>query len=159
MQFFLTNLSSRSVGLLWVQTVNILNSVCVCMCRQTSGHLGSLCTGDIKRRRKAAPVGASSAAGNTHTFIYHILLFTRVQSIPDHIRMTARLVAVVTVESLRHVTGLAAQCISSPDTTRKAHACVTQGSEFTELRFRTGNIISEIWIIWKRIRLIYESLL
>ncbi|KAI7800228.1 G patch domain-containing protein 2 isoform X1 [Triplophysa rosa] len=31
--------------------------------RQTSGHLGSLCTGDIKRRRKAAPVGASSAAG------------------------------------------------------------------------------------------------
>ncbi|XP_047244877.1 G patch domain-containing protein 2 isoform X1 [Girardinichthys multiradiatus] len=25
--------------------------------RQTSGHLGSLCTGDIKRRRKAAPLG------------------------------------------------------------------------------------------------------
>lgn len=26
--------------------------------RQTSGHLGSLCTGDVKRRRKAAPMGA-----------------------------------------------------------------------------------------------------
>ncbi|XP_065112456.1 G patch domain-containing protein 2 isoform X1 [Paramisgurnus dabryanus] len=35
----------------------------VCVCRQTSGHLGSLCTGDIKRRRKAAPVGAPSASG------------------------------------------------------------------------------------------------
>ncbi|XP_051951788.1 G patch domain-containing protein 2 isoform X2 [Xyrauchen texanus] len=31
--------------------------------RQTSGHLGSLCTGDIKRRRKAAPVAAPSASG------------------------------------------------------------------------------------------------
>uniref|UniRef100_A0AAY5F2A4 G-patch domain-containing protein n=1 Tax=Electrophorus electricus TaxID=8005 RepID=A0AAY5F2A4_ELEEL len=27
--------------------------------RQTSGHLGSLCTGDVKRRRKAAPMGNS----------------------------------------------------------------------------------------------------
>ncbi|KAI4895717.1 hypothetical protein NFI96_026584, partial [Prochilodus magdalenae] len=31
--------------------------------RQTSGHLGSLCTGDVKRRRKAAPMGAPSSAG------------------------------------------------------------------------------------------------
>lgn len=31
--------------------------------RQTSGHLGSLYTGDIKRRRKAAPVVAPSASG------------------------------------------------------------------------------------------------
>ncbi|XP_059354207.1 G patch domain-containing protein 2-like isoform X1 [Carassius carassius] len=31
--------------------------------RQTSGHLGSLCTGDIKRRRKAAPVAAPSSSG------------------------------------------------------------------------------------------------
>ncbi|XP_066532120.1 G patch domain-containing protein 2 isoform X3 [Hoplias malabaricus] len=29
--------------------------------RQTSGHLGSLCTGDVKRRRKAAPMGAPSS--------------------------------------------------------------------------------------------------
>ncbi|AWP19896.1 putative G patch domain-containing protein 2 [Scophthalmus maximus] len=28
--------------------------------RQTSGHLGSLCTGDVKRRRKAAPLGSSA---------------------------------------------------------------------------------------------------
>ncbi|KAK0154455.1 G patch domain-containing protein 2 [Merluccius polli] len=27
--------------------------------RQTSGHLGSLCTGDVKRRRKAAPLGST----------------------------------------------------------------------------------------------------
>ncbi|XP_051954339.1 G patch domain-containing protein 2-like isoform X2 [Xyrauchen texanus] len=33
--------------------------------RQTSGHLGSLCTGDVKRRRKAAPVAAPSATGFT----------------------------------------------------------------------------------------------
>ncbi|XP_028858794.1 G patch domain-containing protein 2 isoform X1 [Denticeps clupeoides] len=31
--------------------------------RQTSGHLGSLCTGDVKRRRKAAPMGAPSTTG------------------------------------------------------------------------------------------------
>ncbi|XP_036436989.1 G patch domain-containing protein 2 isoform X2 [Colossoma macropomum] len=31
--------------------------------RQTSGHLGSLCTGDVKRRRKAAPMGAPSSTG------------------------------------------------------------------------------------------------
>ncbi|XP_060739590.1 G patch domain-containing protein 2 isoform X2 [Tachysurus vachellii] len=31
--------------------------------RQTSGHLGSLCTGDIKRRRKAAPMGAPLSTG------------------------------------------------------------------------------------------------
>ncbi|XP_075900820.1 G patch domain-containing protein 2 isoform X1 [Nelusetta ayraudi] len=28
--------------------------------RQTSGHLGSLCTGDVKRRRKAAPLGSTA---------------------------------------------------------------------------------------------------
>ncbi|XP_075993867.1 G patch domain-containing protein 2 isoform X2 [Genypterus blacodes] len=28
--------------------------------RQTSGHLGSLCTGDVKRRRKAAPLGSAA---------------------------------------------------------------------------------------------------
>uniref|UniRef100_A0A3Q0SCP1 G patch domain containing 2 n=1 Tax=Amphilophus citrinellus TaxID=61819 RepID=A0A3Q0SCP1_AMPCI len=32
-------------------------------CRQTSGHLGSLCTGDIKRRRKAAPLGSTAPSG------------------------------------------------------------------------------------------------
>ncbi|XP_059368123.1 G patch domain-containing protein 2-like isoform X2 [Carassius carassius] len=31
--------------------------------RQNSGHLGSLCTGDIKRRRKVAPVGGPSSSG------------------------------------------------------------------------------------------------
>ncbi|XP_053498715.1 G patch domain-containing protein 2 isoform X3 [Ictalurus furcatus] len=31
--------------------------------RQTSGHLGSLCTGDVKRRRKAAPMGAPLSSG------------------------------------------------------------------------------------------------
>ncbi|KAG5276902.1 hypothetical protein AALO_G00111080 [Alosa alosa] len=31
--------------------------------RQTSGHLGSLCTGDVKRRRKAAPMGAPATTG------------------------------------------------------------------------------------------------
>uniref|UniRef100_A0A3B4G9K7 G-patch domain containing 2 n=1 Tax=Pundamilia nyererei TaxID=303518 RepID=A0A3B4G9K7_9CICH len=31
--------------------------------RQTSGHLGSLCTGDIKRRRKAAPLGSTAPSG------------------------------------------------------------------------------------------------
>lgn len=31
--------------------------------RQTSMHLGSLCTGDIKRRRKAAPLPGPTAAG------------------------------------------------------------------------------------------------
>ncbi|KAJ8410273.1 hypothetical protein AAFF_G00202540 [Aldrovandia affinis] len=31
--------------------------------RQTSVHLGSLCTGDIKRRRKAPPVGGPSTTG------------------------------------------------------------------------------------------------
>ncbi|XP_067098314.1 G patch domain-containing protein 2 isoform X1 [Osmerus mordax] len=31
--------------------------------RQTSGHLGSLCTGDVKRRRKAAPLGAPAPTG------------------------------------------------------------------------------------------------
>ncbi|XP_030637457.1 G patch domain-containing protein 2 isoform X2 [Chanos chanos] len=31
--------------------------------RQTSGHLGSLCTGDVKRRRKAAPMGGPASAG------------------------------------------------------------------------------------------------
>ncbi|XP_036003432.1 G patch domain-containing protein 2 isoform X3 [Fundulus heteroclitus] len=31
--------------------------------RQTSGHLGSLCTGDIKRRRKAAPLGTVVPSG------------------------------------------------------------------------------------------------
>uniref|UniRef100_A0A1A8LY83 G patch domain containing 2 n=1 Tax=Nothobranchius pienaari TaxID=704102 RepID=A0A1A8LY83_9TELE len=31
--------------------------------RQTSGHLGSLCTGDIKRRRKAAPLGSVGSSG------------------------------------------------------------------------------------------------
>ncbi|KAB5517106.1 hypothetical protein PHYPO_G00185600 [Pangasianodon hypophthalmus] len=31
--------------------------------RQTSGHLGSLCTGDVKRRRKAAPMGAPLSTG------------------------------------------------------------------------------------------------
>ncbi|XP_059368126.1 G patch domain-containing protein 2-like isoform X4 [Carassius carassius] len=30
--------------------------------RQNSGHLGSLCTGDIKRRRKVAPVGGPSSS-------------------------------------------------------------------------------------------------
>ncbi len=32
-------------------------------CRQTSGHLGSLCTGDVKRRRKAAPLGSTAPSG------------------------------------------------------------------------------------------------
>ncbi|XP_034018081.1 G patch domain-containing protein 2 isoform X2 [Thalassophryne amazonica] len=31
--------------------------------RQTSGHLGSLCTGDVKRRRKAAPLGSTIPSG------------------------------------------------------------------------------------------------
>ncbi|XP_056284501.1 G patch domain-containing protein 2 isoform X2 [Pseudoliparis swirei] len=31
--------------------------------RQTSGHLGSLCTGDVKRRRKAAPLGSAAPSG------------------------------------------------------------------------------------------------
>ncbi|XP_056150588.1 G patch domain-containing protein 2 isoform X2 [Lampris incognitus] len=31
--------------------------------RQTSGHLGSLCTGDVKRRRKAAPLGSTAPTG------------------------------------------------------------------------------------------------
>ncbi|XP_076872609.1 G patch domain-containing protein 2 isoform X2 [Brachyhypopomus gauderio] len=31
--------------------------------RQTSGHLGSLCTGDVKRRRKAAPMANPSCTG------------------------------------------------------------------------------------------------
>ncbi|XP_024912760.1 G patch domain-containing protein 2 isoform X2 [Cynoglossus semilaevis] len=31
--------------------------------RQTSGHLGSLCTGDVKRRRKAAPLGSTGPSG------------------------------------------------------------------------------------------------
>ncbi|KAM6905897.1 G patch domain-containing protein 2 isoform 1-T1 [Lycodopsis pacificus] len=31
--------------------------------RQTSGHLGSLCTGDVKRRRKAAPLGSTAPSG------------------------------------------------------------------------------------------------
>ncbi|XP_029902759.1 G patch domain-containing protein 2 isoform X2 [Myripristis murdjan] len=31
--------------------------------RQTSGHLGSLCTGDVKRRRKAAPLGCTAPSG------------------------------------------------------------------------------------------------
>lgn len=31
--------------------------------RQTSGHLGSLCTGDVKRRRKAAPLGSIAPSG------------------------------------------------------------------------------------------------
>ncbi|KAK6295297.1 hypothetical protein J4Q44_G00345230 [Coregonus suidteri] len=31
--------------------------------RQTSGHLGSLCTGDVKRRRKAAPLGLPPPTG------------------------------------------------------------------------------------------------
>ncbi|KAM3861359.1 G patch domain-containing protein 2 [Diretmus argenteus] len=31
--------------------------------RQTSGHLGSLCTGDVKRRRKAAPLGSTAPPG------------------------------------------------------------------------------------------------
>ncbi|XP_072297596.1 G patch domain-containing protein 2 isoform X2 [Eucyclogobius newberryi] len=31
--------------------------------RQTSGHLGSLCTGDVKRRRKAAPLSSTGASG------------------------------------------------------------------------------------------------
>ncbi|XP_068609995.1 G patch domain-containing protein 2 [Brachionichthys hirsutus] len=31
--------------------------------RQTSGHLGSLCTGDVKRRRKAAPLGSNAPSG------------------------------------------------------------------------------------------------
>ncbi|TEA31499.1 hypothetical protein DBR06_SOUSAS9110011, partial [Sousa chinensis] len=31
--------------------------------RQTSMHLGSLCTGDIKRRRKAAPLPGPTTAG------------------------------------------------------------------------------------------------
>ncbi|XP_010880631.1 G patch domain-containing protein 2 isoform X1 [Esox lucius] len=31
--------------------------------RQTSGHLGSLCTGDVKRRRKAAPIGLPPPTG------------------------------------------------------------------------------------------------
>ncbi|XP_030201336.1 G patch domain-containing protein 2 isoform X7 [Gadus morhua] len=31
--------------------------------RQTSGHLGSLCTGDVKRRRKAAPLGSTATTG------------------------------------------------------------------------------------------------
>ncbi|KAL4630447.1 G patch domain-containing protein 2 [Arapaima gigas] len=31
--------------------------------RQTSVHLGSLCTGDVKRRRKAAPVGTPATQG------------------------------------------------------------------------------------------------
>ncbi|XP_068564927.1 G patch domain-containing protein 2 isoform X3 [Cebidichthys violaceus] len=30
---------------------------------QTSGHLGSLCTGDVKRRRKAAPLGSTAPSG------------------------------------------------------------------------------------------------
>lgn len=34
--------------------------------RQTSGHLGSLCTGDIKRRRKAAPLGSTAPSGIEH---------------------------------------------------------------------------------------------
>ncbi|KAM6954208.1 G patch domain-containing protein 2 [Aplochiton taeniatus] len=37
--------------------------------RQTSGHLGSLCTGEVKRRRKAAPLGApapSAGIGENH---------------------------------------------------------------------------------------------
>lgn len=33
------------------------------LCRQTSGHLGSLCTGDVKRRRKAAPIGSTTPSG------------------------------------------------------------------------------------------------
>uniref|UniRef100_A0A3Q3AW27 G-patch domain containing 2 n=1 Tax=Kryptolebias marmoratus TaxID=37003 RepID=A0A3Q3AW27_KRYMA len=33
---------------------------------QTSGHLGSLCTGDIKRRRKAAPLGTTAPPGIGH---------------------------------------------------------------------------------------------
>ncbi|CAL1586296.1 unnamed protein product [Knipowitschia caucasica] len=31
--------------------------------RQTSGHLGSLCTGDVKRRRKAAPLSLTGPSG------------------------------------------------------------------------------------------------
>lgn len=31
--------------------------------RQTSGHLGSLCTGDVKRRRKAAPLTSTGPSG------------------------------------------------------------------------------------------------
>ncbi|XP_033846664.1 G patch domain-containing protein 2 isoform X2 [Periophthalmus magnuspinnatus] len=31
--------------------------------RQTSGHLGSLCTGDVKRRRKAAPLSSTGPSG------------------------------------------------------------------------------------------------
>ncbi|XP_051908588.1 G patch domain-containing protein 2 isoform X2 [Hippocampus zosterae] len=30
--------------------------------RQTSGHLGSLCMGDVKRRRKAAPLGSTASS-------------------------------------------------------------------------------------------------
>lgn len=38
--------------------------VLIITCRQTSMHLGSLCTGDVKRRRKAAPLpGPTPAAG------------------------------------------------------------------------------------------------
>ncbi|XP_058286631.1 G patch domain-containing protein 2 isoform X4 [Hylobates moloch] len=45
--------------------------------RQTSMHLGSLCTGDIKRRRKAAPLPGPTTAGTCS----HILDETRVISL------------------------------------------------------------------------------
>uniref|UniRef100_A0A3B3Z807 G-patch domain-containing protein n=1 Tax=Periophthalmus magnuspinnatus TaxID=409849 RepID=A0A3B3Z807_9GOBI len=35
----------------------------LCYDRQTSGHLGSLCTGDVKRRRKAAPLSSTGIVG------------------------------------------------------------------------------------------------
>lgn len=48
-------------------------------CRQTSGHLGSLCTGDVKRRRKAAPLGSTTPSGigctpsyTSHTIWYFL---------------------------------------------------------------------------------------
>uniref|UniRef100_A0A3Q2YW26 G patch domain containing 2 n=1 Tax=Hippocampus comes TaxID=109280 RepID=A0A3Q2YW26_HIPCM len=37
-------------------------SLFTCFGRQTSGHLGSLCMGDVKRRRKAAPLGSTASS-------------------------------------------------------------------------------------------------
>lgn len=50
----------------WCYSLSRATYFCVTrlvLCRQTSGHLGSLCTGDIKRRRKAAPLGTTAPTG------------------------------------------------------------------------------------------------
>lgn len=71
-----------------MKTMMMMILIWLWCCRQTSGHLGSLCTGDVKRRRKAAPLGAPAPTGTLSSSLCLSLplsLWTPSSSLSDHV--------------------------------------------------------------------------